>query len=169
MIFCVETECEESLPFSAEEAGERVAAPVLAQEGCPFPCCVNVLLTNDAEIRVLNREHRGIDAPTDVLSFPFLPFEAPAAFMEPEASDPSATDPEAEAVLLGDIAISVERVFAQAAEYGHSVLREYAFLVAHSMLHLIGYDHETEEESAVMEARQEQALRALGITRDTRE
>lgn len=166
MTFYVETECKETFPFSAQEAGARAAAQVLAQEGCPFPCDVNLLLTNDAEIRALNRQHRGIDEATDVLSFPALPFEAPAAF--PGRDDPalSFADPDTGNVWLGDIVISVERALAQAEAYGHSPLREFSFLVVHSMLHLLGYDHMTEEEARVMEEHAERALNALQITRD---
>ena len=167
MIFCVESECEESFPFPAGETGSRVAVQVLQQEGCPYLCVVNLLLVNDATIRDMNREHRGVDAATDVLSFPSLSFARPGVFPAREELDNTAIDPETGNVWLGDIVISVERAFAQAEAYGHSVRREFAFLVAHSMLHLIGYDHMTEAESRDMEARTERALQALGITRDS--
>lgn len=167
MIFCVETECEELLPFSAEDTGRLVAEQVLEQEGCPYDCLVNLLLTDDETIRALNKEHRGIDKATDVLSFPTLSFAHPAAFPGKEALDLSAIDFETGKVWLGDIVISAERAVRQAEAYGHGVRREFAFLVAHSVLHLLGYDHVTEEESAEMEAHTERALQALRITRDT--
>lgn len=166
MTFCVETECSGTLPFAAGETGRLVAEEVLRQEECPYSCAVNLLLTDDKRIRALNREHRGIDRATDVLSFPALAFTKPAVFPERDALEVSAIDFETGDVWLGDIVVSVERAVAQAESYGHSVRREFAFLVAHSMLHLLGYDHMTEKESAEMEEHAERALHALGITRD---
>ena len=92
------------------------------------------------------------------------PFETPAGYDIVE-EDESYFDLDTDELLLGDIMISVDKVFAQAEEYGHSVTREFCFLVAHSMLHLLGYDHMTPGEAAVMEAKQAKALEELGITR----
>ena len=113
---------------------------------------------------ISNTEFRGIERATDVLSFPMLPFETPADYSVAE-DDESCFDLDSGELLLGDIMISAERAAAQAEEYGHSVKREFCFLVAHSMLHLLGYDHMTPEEAADMEARQAKALEELGITR----
>ena len=93
-----------------------------------------------------------------------IPFETPAGYDIVE-EDESYFDLDTDELLLGDIMISVPKVFAQAEEYGHSVTREFCFLVAHSMLHLLGYDHMTPGEAAVMEAKQAKALEELGITR----
>ena len=93
------------------------------------------------------------------------PVPASFDFLETEAGD-DCFNPDTGELLLGDIVISVPRAEAQAEEYGHSLRREYAFLIAHSMLHLLGYDHMSPEEAAVMEQKQEAALQALGITRD---
>ena len=93
-----------------------------------------------------------------------IPFETPAGY-EIVEEDESYFDLDTDELLLGDIMISVDKVFAQAEEYGHSVTREFCFLVAHSMLHLLGYDHMTSEEATVMEAKQAKALDELGITR----
>ena len=112
----------------------------------------------------MNTEFREIHAPTDVLSFPMIPFETPADYAIVE-EDQSYFDLDTDELLLGDIMISVDKVFAQAEEYGHSVTREFCFLVAHSMLHLLGYDHMTPEEAVVMENKQRTALDELGITR----
>ena len=112
----------------------------------------------------MNTEFREIAAPTDVLSFPMIPFETPADYAIVE-EDESYFDLDTDELLLGDIMISVDKVFAQAEEYGHSVTREFCFLVAHSMLHLLGYDHMTPEEAVVMENKQRTALDELGITR----
>ena len=113
----------------------------------------------------MNRMFRQIDKSTDVLSFPMLEYETPGDFSAFEQQQ-EAFNPESGELMLGDIVISVARARAQAEEYGHSLKREFAFLVAHSMLHLLGYDHMTPEEAAVMEAKQEEVLQRLGITRD---
>jgi glutamate-5-semialdehyde dehydrogenase len=122
------------------------------------------ILTDNEEIKRVNTEFRNIQAPTDVLSFPMIPFETPADYSVVE-EDESYFDLDSDELLLGDIMISVPKVFAQAEEYGHSVTREFCFLVAHSMLHLLGYDHMTEDEAKVMEAKQASALKELGINR----
>ena len=112
----------------------------------------------------MNREHRHIDRATDVLSFPMLEYETPGDLSGIEESA-DAFDPETGELMLGDIVISKDRVIAQAEEYGHSVRREYAFLIAHSMLHLLGYDHMEEEERRLMEDRQRKIMEKAGILR----
>ena len=116
----------------------------------PYDAQVNLVLTDNEEIERVNTEFRDIARPTDVLSFPMIPFETPAGYDIVE-EDESYFDLDTDELLLGDIMISVDKVFAQAEEYGHSVTREFCFLVAHSMLHLLGYDHMTPGEAAVME------------------
>ena len=150
--------------FSPREVAEAVSGSVLEQEGVSVPCEVNLLITDGEGIRSLNREFRSLDRETDVLSFPALAFETPGEL--PELSDPALRDPETGNLMLGDIAICLERIRSQAKAYGHSEKREFAFLIAHSMLHLLGYDHESEEDAKVMEQKQESALHKLGITRD---
>ena len=118
----------------------------------------------DGAIQEMNRQFRDIDRPTDVLSFPNLSFETPSDFSMVEEDPADCCDPETGDLVLGDIVINTKRVKSQAAEYGHSEKREFAFLVAHSTL--CGYDHMSEEEAGVMEAKQEAALQALGITRE---
>ena len=115
----------------------------------------------------MNRDFRGIDNTTDVLSFPMLSFEeGPSDFSGAEEWEADCFDPETDCLMLGDIVLNMERIREQAREFGHSLLREYAFLIAHSMLHLCGYDHMTQEEAALMEAKQDQALSLIGIGRD---
>lgn len=109
-------------------------------------------LVDDDAIQALNAEHRGLDRPTDVLSFPLLEREG---FVLPPGA----------AVALGDVVVSYPRALAQAQEYGHAVAREVAYLVAHGVLHLLGYDHQEEGEQAAMRAREEAALRPLGFVR----
>ena len=133
---------------------------------CPYEAQVNLLVTDSENIRQMNLEYRQIDSPTDVLSFPMFAYTVPAAFSETEAYKADAFDPESGHLLLGDIVISADRMAAQAEEYGHSLRREFAFLVAHSALHLIGYDHMTPEEEEVMMAKQEAVLTELHITRE---
>ena len=109
----------------------------------------------DDGIAALNREFRGVDAPTDVLSFPQL-----------EAAGPVTAVPADAPLLLGDIVVSLQRAAAQAHEYGHTPARERGFVLVHGLLHLLGYDHETREEAATMQARQKAILHALGLHRD---
>ena len=149
----------------------KVIEETLAFEGCPFEAEVNVTIADDAEVHRINREFRGIDKATDVLSFPALEFDIPGDFSgigEEEGEDTFAADafnPDTGELMLGDMIISADKVKVQAAEYGHSEVRELAFLVAHSMFHLFGYDHEAPEEAEIMEKRQEAVLEKLGIGR----
>ena len=162
----IEYECETDFDLGLDclALAKMVAEKVLDMEKCPWDAQVNLVLTDNEEIQRVNTEFREIAAPTDVLSFPMIPFETPADYAIVE-EDESYFDLDTDELLLGDIMISVDKVFAQAEEYGHSVTREFCFLVAHSMLHLLGYDHMTPEEAVVMENKQRTALDELGITR----
>ncbi|MBR0397935.1 MAG: rRNA maturation RNase YbeY [Eubacterium sp.] len=155
----------QTFPFDPAEIAERVAARALEQEQCPYDAEVSLTLVDDEKIHELNRTHRQIDRSTDVLSFPMLPFTQPAEYSFLEDAD-DCFDPDSGLLMLGDIVIAVPHVYAQAEAYGHSVLREFAFLVAHSMLHLLGYDHMTPEEAEEMEKKQETILEALSIRRE---
>ena len=139
----------------------KVIRTALAAEGVDFPCEVDVLFTDDAGIHAINLEQRGVDRATDVLSFP--EFDLTPGQL-PEAED---ADPGTGLVPLGDMVISWEHVTAQAKEYGHSNRRELAYLVVHSVLHLLGYDHLDEgPQKKQMRAREEAILAQLGITRE---
>lgn len=162
----IENETEVSFSFSIEETVEKVMEAVLDSEGCPYEATVNVLLTDNEGIREFNREHRQIDRATDVLSFPNIEYDNPSDFSHVEEHEADCFDPDSGELILGDIILSVDKVKEQAKSYGHSELREFAFLVAHSMLHLCGYDHMEEGEAAVMEDKQRKILETLGITRD---
>lgn len=166
MTVYLENETDVQFDFHAEETACAVAEKVLETEHCPYEATVNVLLTDNQGIRQFNRDFRETDRPTDVLSFPYITYEIPADFghVEEEAAD--CFEPDTGELVLGDIIISAEKVQEQAKAYGHSERREFAFLVAHSMLHLLGYDHMTKEEAAVMEKKQEKALQELQITRE---
>ena len=137
----------------------------LEAEGCPYEAQVNVILTDDESIRTINRDERGIDNATDVLSFPMAFYENPADFNGLEDQD-DVFDPDTGEYVLGDIVISLDHVREQAKAYGHSERRELAFLVVHSMLHLMGYDHMLDSERIRMEEKQEAVLAALHITRE---
>ena len=119
---------------------------------------VSVTIVDNDEIHRLNNEFRGIDRPTDVLSFPVLEFEN-SKMIE------NCGDYYEGKLILGDVILSAEKAKEQSFEYGHSIEREIGFLVCHSILHLLGYDHETEGERAVMRKKEETALELLGLTR----
>ena len=157
-------EQDQTFDFDFLKVAEDVMETVLDQEGCPYESQVCLVLTDNETIHKTNLEYRQIDRATDVLSFPMIPFETPADYSVIEGDD-SYFDLDTEELILGDVMISVDKVYAQAEEYGHTPLREFAFLVTHSMLHLLGYDHMEPEEEKVMFARQEEILKELGITR----
>lgn len=161
----VEIEVETDFDFDIKQVFDQVAFEILEGEGCPYETQVNLLLTDDNGIREYNRQYRGIDSPTDVLSFPMIPFEKEADFEMVEGQEADYFDPESGELILGDIIISADKVKEQAEKFGHSRKREFAFLTAHSLLHLCGYDHMTQEEAQVMERKQEEALLHLSITR----
>lgn len=166
MTFSVENETEKKLSFSVDEVLSDVMESVLMAEGCPYEASVNLLLTDGAGIREYNDHFRKMDAETDVLSFPNLEFLKPGDFSGAESSPADCFDPDSGELLLGDIILNLERVETQAEEYGHSQKREFAFLLAHSLYHLCGYDHMEEGEARLMEEKQEAVLQSLGITRE---
>ena len=136
----------------------------LEAEGVKVRCEINVLVTDDAGIRIINRESRDLDKPTDVLSFPMFQLEPgnpPSDWLEYE-------DPATGLVPLGDMCISLERAVSQAQEFGHSTRREVGYLTIHSMLHLLGYDHLDEGEmKRQMRAREEAIASTIeGMSRD---
>ncbi len=162
----VENETEVVFSFDIQKVADAVMKEVLLQENCPYESQINLLLTDNEGIRGYNAEFRDIDRETDVLSFPNVDYQKPADFSGLEDRESLYFDPESMELILGDIIVSVDKVKEQAANYGHSEKREFAFLIAHSMLHLCGYDHMEEEEAKVMETKQEEVLQKLGITRD---
>lgn len=155
---------ENTFDFDIRKLYETVALAVLDARGCPFEAEVSLIITDNEGIREINQSQRNIDSPTDVLSFPMHQFEVPSAFEELDDCD-DCFNPETGELMLGDIVVSADRVKSQAKEYGHGEIREFAFLIAHSMLHLIGYDHMNEDEAKVMFGYQEDILTELSITR----
>ena len=159
-----EEEGAAALPLECRQIAEEVIEKALDTVGCPYEAEVSLLLTTNDQIQELNMEFRGIDRPTDVLSFPMIEYPAPGEFGFLEDRE-DCFDPESGELSLGDIVISKDRVTAQAQEYGHSVLREYAFLIVHSVLHLTGYDHIEDPQRQEMESVQREIMQRLDILR----
>ncbi len=133
---------------------EKGLGTVLSLHGKSEEAEISLSLVDDARIHELNREYRGIDRPTDVLSF---------ALQEDDPEEPQIIDYQDD--LLGDIVISIERARSQAVEYDHPFERELLYLAVHGALHLLGYDHEEEEEQVTMRKKEEEVLNLLGLQR----
>ena len=165
MSFFLEKEVEPDFDFDYEKVARKVVDFSLEHEGFPYEAEVNLTLTDNDGIWAINKQFRQIDRPTDVLSFPMLSYETPGDFSFLSEENEDDFNPDTGEVILGDIIISVDKVKEQAREYGHSLKREFAFLITHSMLHLFGYDHMEPDEAAVMEDHQRKILDALDIKR----
>lgn len=150
--------------FDYNEIATKVVLEALSYEGFNKDAQISITIVDSDEIKAINKEFRNIDKPTDVLSFPLIDFSLDHNYEIGEDSL-DCIDPENGEVMLGDIVLCIDKIKSQALEYNHSVLREYAFLIAHSMLHLLGYDHMLENEAKDMERRQEEILMSLGISR----
>lgn len=164
MTVTVENESGLDFDFPYRKLAEQVIEAALEEEEFPYEAEVNMILVTMNEIHDINRAQRQIDRPTDVLSFPLIAYPAPGDFTRME-EDEDNFDPDTGEALLGDIVLCAEKIKEQAREYGHSEKREFAFLILHSMLHLLGYDHMTEQEASVMEEKQRNILNKLGIFR----
>lgn len=144
-----------------ENTIKKVIEASLEYENCDFDAEVSVTIVDNEAIREINNETRNLNMPTDVLSFPMLYFDEDGNIID------SDYDMDGDVIVLGDIVISAERAKSQAEEYGHSFLREMAFLTVHSMLHLLGYDHVDDPEGErIMFSKQDEILEKLGITRE---
>lgn len=165
MTIQIEEEVEPGFDFDYRPIAEQVINYAIEKEQFPYEAEVSLTLVDNASIQEINRMHREIDRATDVLSFPLLQYREPADFSDIEQDIEDNFNPDTGEVMLGDIVISVDKVKEQANNYGHTQKREFAFLVAHSMLHLLGYDHMQPEEAEQMESRQRELLDELGITR----
>jgi len=153
------------VPANIEKALERVANACMKAENVAYPCSAFLLITNDDVIHRINREQRGVDRSTDVLSFPSARFTPQHTAGQAPDMLHREWDPQVGACSLGDIIISLDHVYAQAQEYGHSPLRELSYLTAHALFHLMGYDHINEPDKEIMRAMEEKALNSIGITR----
>lgn len=148
---------------------QRCADAAQAAEGVSAPLAVFVEIVDDEAIRAVNREQRGKDAATDVLSFPSVNYPAGQTAGGCERLLRREYDPEVGACALGDILISMDHVRAQAAEYGHSERREIGYLLTHGLFHLMGYDHMNDRDKPAMRAMEEHALASIGLTREENE
>lgn len=165
MTIYFENETEAEFDFAPEEQVEKIVTCVADYVACPYELEVSITVVDKEEIHAINKEFRQIDRPTDVLSFPMMEYETPADFESEVFIESLVVSPETEEVVLGDIVLCADIIREQAKEYGHSELREFAFLVVHSMLHLFGYDHMEEEERVVMEEKQREVMEILQIKR----
>lgn len=154
----------EGLDFDPEELFREIVEKVLDYAECPYEASVSLLITDNEGIRDINSTQRGIDAPTDVLSFPMVEYEEAGDFScIDESSD--CFDYDSGELCLGDIVLSADRIRSQAEEYGHGIKREYAFLIVHSLLHLMGYDHMEDGDKEIMEEEQRKIMSLLNINR----
>ncbi|MCR4589098.1 MAG: rRNA maturation RNase YbeY [Lachnospiraceae bacterium] len=165
---CVENETGyKPSSYDFKKVLNAVLRQALKDEKCPYKdVSVNLLITDEQGIQDYNKTYRNIDKVTDVLSFPNIEFETPSDFSCIEGNEIDYMDPQNGRLQLGDIVINYKRIISQAEEYGHSEMREFAFLCAHSIFHLCGYDHMEIREAAVMEHKQAAVLDRLGITRE---
>lgn len=166
MTISVQNETDVMFPFSLEKVASQVIEKALSFEKFPYEAEVDLTLVSEQDIQLLNKENRGIDSVTDVLSFPLIEYSQGGGFYEDLEDQDDFFNPDTGEAMLGDIVICVQRMKQQADEFNHPLLREYAFLIAHSMLHLLGYDHMTDMEEKQMFEKQEEILHLLGITRE---
>lgn len=143
---------------------EKAVLAVVQYENVPYKIHVEVEIVDDESIRELNSTYRGIDKETDVLSFPLIDFVNPADYSIIQPND-THFDHDTNELLLGDIIISIDMAKKQAEDFNHSLDREIGFLVVHSMLHLLGYDHSTNEEERMMFRKQDEILANIGLIR----
>jgi probable rRNA maturation factor len=165
VLFENEVDIKDEFDFDVPGEIERIVEACVDYLNCEYEVQVNVLITDNDAIHEMNLENRGIDRPTDVLSFPLIDWEVPGKCDFSEEDEIVLCDPDSGELMLGDIVISLDKVKEQAEEYGHSKKRELLFLVAHSMLHLFGFDHENDEEREEMERMQREILDSAGVTR----
>ncbi len=165
MTIYVENEGGYEFPFSIKTQLDKLASFVTNYVACPYEPEISVTLVTKEEIHRLNQEFRQVDRPTDVLSFPMNEYDKPADFSGMTFRESLTISPETGELVLGDIVLCSEVVREQAQEYGHSELREFSFLVVHSLLHLFGYDHMEEGERKEMELLQKNIMNELQIMR----
>ncbi len=139
---------------------EKAVAAALHDCAVAYETEISCIITNNEQMQALNLAHRGVDKPTDVLSFPMVTCSAPGV------PSPDKEDFDGDVLMLGDMVLSYQKAEEQAQEYGHSIMREVAFLCVHSVLHLLGHDHMDAQEEAAMLLKQEQILSAMGLRRE---
>ncbi len=152
-------------PFKPRFQAKKIIEIAMEFLKVPYEAQLEVYIADEDYVHDLNKRFRNIDSATDCLSFPMVDYDAPLDFSYVEKDPGAYLDPETGAIMLGDIVICAKRVFDQAEEYGHAPLREFDFLIVHSLLHLLGYDHIDENDRLSMEKIQKEILEYAGITR----
>ncbi len=165
----IENETNKDIPKRYEEIVNEIVDAAIDYVHCPYECEINVIFTDNEGIRIINKDFRDIDAPTDVLSFPMIEYEFSEDFSKLEDESVDCFNQDNGELLLGDIILNIDRIKSQSEEFNHSIYRELAFLTAHSMLHLFGHDHIDEAQRIIMEEKQEEILNMKGYTRDYEE
>ena len=160
--------------FDYKKVANDVITKTLLHEQFKYDVEVSITFVNEESIREINKEYRDLDKSTDVLSFPMIEYDSDYSRISERKEEMydflidviDIKNPDTDEIILGDIVLCVPVIINQAKEYNHSILREYAFLIVHSMLHLLGFDHIEEDERIIMENKQNQILESLSITRD---
>lgn len=160
--------------FDYKKVANDVITKTLLHEQFKYDVEVSITFVNEESIREINKEYRDLDKSTDVLSFPMIEYDSDYSRISDRKEEMydflidliDIKNPDTDEIILGDIVLCVPVIINQAKEYNHSILREYAFLIVHSMLHLLGFDHIEEDERIIMENKQNQILESLSITRD---
>lgn len=165
MTITIEEEIKVDFGFDYQKLAKEVITYALQFEKFPYEAEVNLILTDNEAIQEMNRDFRKIDKVTDVLSFPMLDLKTSGDFTGIGQDIENNFNPDTGEVMLGDIVISIPKVKEQAKAYGHSDEREFSFLIVHSILHLLGYDHMTSKEAEFMEHKQETILNKMNLTR----
>lgn len=160
-----ENEVDAVYDFNPEEICKQCIETVLDHLHCPYECEVSISVTDSENIQKINRQFRQVDAPTDVLSFPMMEYDVAGDFESESFVQSLSIQPETGEAILGDIVLCDTIIRKQAEEYGHSQLREFSFLVVHSLLHLCGFDHMEDEERFQMEEKQREIMKQLNINR----
>ena len=166
LLWEIDDDIRSDLDPAMTELMQRAADQALVSEGVSRACTVTVRLCGDDAIHEINREFRGVDRSTDVLSFPTVNYPTGVTAGKADKLIRREYDDELNACMLGDLVISVPHIYAQAQEYGHSPRREAAYLLVHGICHLMGYDHMQDDEKAVMRAMEEKILSAVNMTRE---
>lgn len=169
-----ENQTDYEFDFDYKEIANKVINQTLMHENFNHDVEVSITFADEENIREINKEFRGIDNSTDVLSFPMIEYETVFSRISDRKEEMydfvnenlELLNPDTDEIILGDIVLCIPIIIMQAKEYNHSILREYAFLIVHSMLHLLGFDHIEEDERIIMENKQKEILDSLSITRD---
>ena len=165
MTIYFENEVNAVYDFNPEDISRQCVETVLDYLGFPYECEVSISITDSERIHEINRQFRDVDSPTDVLSFPMIEYDKPGDFSSERFDSSLSIQPETGEAMLGDIVLCAPVIKKQAEEYGHSELREFSFLVVHSLLHLCGFDHMEKEERSQMEQVQREIMEQLNIKR----